>query len=264
MFIFHRSGGRACAAPLRRRRDGVDLSRESFMARSCFITGASSGFGTALAEHVVAGGDRAVLTARRRAPLDAIAGRHGDRALVLPMDVTDAAARATALQAALQAFGRIDVLANIAGRGSCGAEEEFSPAQLREQMELNFFAAAELTREVLHHVRARGSGHVLNLTSVAGLVTVPACGPYCAAKFALEAWSEAIHHEVAPLGDQGHARGARRIPNGIRRRREHAARAAARRVSCGRRTDARLFRAGGRQAGRRSCEGRVLDGRCRQ
>ncbi|MCA8315252.1 SDR family NAD(P)-dependent oxidoreductase [Burkholderia multivorans] len=170
------------------------------MAKIWFITGASSGFGKALAEHVLARGDCAVLTARRLAPLEAIAGPHGDRALALSMDVTDAAARATALQVALQTFGRIDVLANIAGRGSCGAVEEFSPAQLREQMELNFFAAAELTREVLPHMRAQGSGHVLNLTSVAGLVTFPACGPYCAAKFALEAWSEALHHEVAPLG----------------------------------------------------------------
>jgi short-subunit dehydrogenase len=92
------------------------------------------------------------------------------------------------------------VLANIAGRGSLGAVEEFSPEQLREQMELNFFAAAELTRAVLPQMRAQRSGHILNLTSIGGLVSLGGFGAYCAAKFALEAWSEALRDEVRPLG----------------------------------------------------------------
>lgn len=170
------------------------------MSKVWFITGASSGFGRALAEAVLAKGDRAVLAARRLAPLEAIAADHADRALPVSLDVTDPAARAHALKAAIERFGRVDVLANIAGRGSCGAVEEFTSAQLRAQMELNFFAAAEFSREVLPQMRAQGSGHILNLTSIAGLVSFPVCGLYSASKFALEGLTEALHHEVKPFG----------------------------------------------------------------
>ncbi len=170
------------------------------MSRVWFITGASSGFGRALAEAVLARGDRAVLGARRLDALEALAARASDRALAVGLDVTDAAAREAAVRAALDRFGRIDVLANIAGRGSLGAAEELSPDQLREQMEVNFFAAAELARAVLPVMRAQGSGHVLNLTSIGGLAAVGGFSAYCAAKFALEGWSEALRDEVAPLG----------------------------------------------------------------
>jgi NAD(P)-dependent dehydrogenase (short-subunit alcohol dehydrogenase family) len=165
-----------------------------------FVTGASSGFGRALAEAVIARGDRVVAAARRRAALEELAAQAPDRVLVLPLDVTDPKARQAGVAEALARFGRLDVLANIAGRGSLGAVEEFSPAQLRAQMELNFFAAAELTREVLPTLRAQGSGHVLNLTSIGGLISIGGFGAYCATKFALEAWSEALADEVAPFG----------------------------------------------------------------
>jgi NAD(P)-dependent dehydrogenase (short-subunit alcohol dehydrogenase family) len=168
--------------------------------RVWFITGASSGFGQALAEAVLAKGERAVLSARRAERLNAIAQKHDGRALAISLDVTDAAGREAAVKSAIASFGRIDVLANIAGRGSLGAVEEFAPDQLREQMELNFFAAAELTRAVLPQMRAQRSGHILNLTSIGGLVSIGGFGAYCAAKFALEAWSEALRDEVAPLG----------------------------------------------------------------
>ncbi|RDD70516.1 oxidoreductase [Paracoccus versutus] len=170
------------------------------MSKIWFITGASSGFGKALAEAVLARGDSAVLTARRAAPLQEISAGHGDRALALQLDVTDAAARGRALAQATGQFGRIDVLANIAGAGSYGALEEFTPEQMRAQMELNFFAAAELSRAVLPQMRARKSGHILNLTSIAGLVAFPGSGLYNASKFALEGFTEALHHEVKPLG----------------------------------------------------------------
>lgn len=168
--------------------------------RVWFITGATSGFGFALARAVLDRGERAVLTGRRADRLRALAAGHGERALPVAMDVTDAAAREAAVVEALARFGRIDVLANIAGRGSLGAAEEFAPEQLRAQMELNFFAAAELTRAVLPTLRAQGRGHVLNLTSIGGLVSFGGFGPYCAGKFALEGWSEALRDEVAPLG----------------------------------------------------------------
>jgi len=170
------------------------------MSKTWFITGASSGFGRALAETVLARGDQVVAAARREEALEQLTAAAPDRALALAVDVTDAAAREGAVQAALDRFGRVDVLANIAGRGSLGAAEEFSPAQLREQMEVNFFAAAEMTRAVLPAMRAQGAGHILNLTSIGGLAAVGGFGPYCASKFALEGWSEALRDEVAPLG----------------------------------------------------------------
>jgi NAD(P)-dependent dehydrogenase (short-subunit alcohol dehydrogenase family) len=120
--------------------------------------------------------------------------------LAHPLDVTDARARDSGAATAVARFGRIDVLANIAGRGSLGAVEEFAPEQLRAQMELNFFAAAELTRVVLPHMRAQRGGHILNLTSIGGLISIGGFGAYCASKFALEAWSEALADEVAGFG----------------------------------------------------------------
>ena len=168
--------------------------------RVWFITGASSGFGKALAEAVLVRGERAVLTARRADRLEALAKDHGDRALAIVLDVTNPDQRSLAVESAIEHFGRIDVLANIAGRGSVGAVEEFAPEQLRSQLELNFFAAAELTRLVLPQMRKQRSGHVLNLTSVGGVVSLGGFGAYCAGKFALEAWSDALRDEVAPLG----------------------------------------------------------------
>jgi NAD(P)-dependent dehydrogenase (short-subunit alcohol dehydrogenase family) len=170
------------------------------MHRIWFITGASSGFGRALAEAVLKRGDSAVVAARRRAALDSLISAHPQSSLAIGLDVTDAKARAKSVDTALARFGRIDVLANIAGRGSLGAAEEFSPEQLREQMEVNFFAAAEMTLAVLPAMRAQKSGHILQLTSIGGLVSIGGFGPYCASKFALEGWSEALRDELRPLG----------------------------------------------------------------
>jgi NAD(P)-dependent dehydrogenase (short-subunit alcohol dehydrogenase family) len=168
--------------------------------RVWFITGASSGFGRALAESVIRRGERAVVAARRREALAEVAAIDDARVLAVALDVTDAEARKAAVASALTKFGRIDVLANIAGRGSLGAVEEFAPEQLRAQMEVNFFAAAELTRATIPQMRRQGAGHVLNLTSIGGLISIGGFGAYCASKFALEAWSEALADEVAPFG----------------------------------------------------------------
>lgn len=170
------------------------------MTRTWFITGASSGFGRALAEVVLERGHCAVVGARRIDALEQLASRDPDRIFTLQLDVTDPLQRESAAAAALRRFGRIDVLANIAGRGSLGAAEEFAPEQLREQMELNFFAAAEMTRTVLPAMRAQKNGHILQLTSIGGLAAYQGFGPYCASKFALEGWSEALREEVKPLG----------------------------------------------------------------
>lgn len=168
--------------------------------KAWIITGASSGIGRALAGAAIARGGQVAIIARRGDRLQEIA--RGCEADVLPLqaDITDPAAREQAVAAALARFGRIDVLANIAGRGVVGAAEEFSLQQLRQQMELNFFAAAEMSRAVLPQMRAQGSGQLLSLTSIAGLVAMNAAGPYCAAKFALEGWTESLALEVAPAG----------------------------------------------------------------
>lgn len=168
--------------------------------RVWFITGASSGFGKSLAEAVIGHGEKVIVAARRREALAQLAAIDKTRVLAMPFDVTDAGARKNAVVSALAKFDRIDVLANIAGRGSLGAVEEFAPEQLRAQMELNFFSAAELTREVLPHMRHQGSGHILNLTSIGGLISIGGFGAYCASKFALEAWTEALADEVASFG----------------------------------------------------------------
>jgi NAD(P)-dependent dehydrogenase (short-subunit alcohol dehydrogenase family) len=148
----------------------------------------------------LARGDRAVIAARRAEALAQVADAYPETALAVPLDVTDARARAAAVEAAVARFGRIDVLANIAGRGSLGAAEEFSEAELRAQMDLNFFAVVELTRLALPVMRGQRSGHILNLTSVGGIASAGGFAAYCASKFAVEGWSEALRDEVAPFG----------------------------------------------------------------
>lgn len=170
------------------------------MVRTWFITGASSGFGRALAEVALERGDCIAIGARRTEAVEQLAANNPERTLALSLDVTNAGSREKAVSATLKRFGRIDVLANIAGRGSLGAAEEFTPEQLRDQMEVNFFAAAEMTRAVLPVMRSQGQGHILQLTSIGGLAAFQGFGPYCASKFALEGWSEALREEVKPLG----------------------------------------------------------------
>lgn len=164
------------------------------------ITGASSGLGHELAKAVLAKGDIVVAYARRIERLESLVADAGANGHAVALDVTDAASRAQAVQAVLDRFGRIDVLANVAGRGINGAAEELDIAQVRDAFELNFFSAIEMTRLVLPHMRAARSGHILNVSSIVGLVAVPDLGVYCATKFALEAWTEALAGEVRDLG----------------------------------------------------------------
>ena len=170
------------------------------MDKVYLITGTSSGFGRALAEAVLERGDAVVMTARRTDAVVDLVQRHPDRALAVRVDVTREDDRRACGEAALARFGRIDVLVNNAGRGSLGAAEEFSAQQLREQMDLNFFACAEMIRAVLPSMRERRSGHILNISSIGGRVNIGGFALYGASKFALEGYSEALRDEVAPLG----------------------------------------------------------------
>lgn len=170
------------------------------MSKVYLITGTSSGFGRALAEAVLERGDSAVLAARSPASVADLIQKHPERALAVRLDVTNEQERRAALDATLARFGRLDVLVNNAGRGSLGAAEEFSSAQLREQMEVNFIACAELISAVLPVMRAQRSGHILNISSIGGRVNVGGFALYGAAKFALEGYSEALRDEVKSLG----------------------------------------------------------------
>ena len=165
-----------------------------------FITDCSTGFGRALAERVLARGCRVVVTARgadRVADLVAIAP---ERALAADLDVTDAAQVTAAVDAATERFGRVDVLVNNAGYGYQASVEEGEEAEIRAQFDANVFGLFALTRAVLPGMRARRSGAIVNVTSVAGLVGFPASGYYAASKHAVEGFSDSLAAEVAPLG----------------------------------------------------------------
>jgi NAD(P)-dependent dehydrogenase (short-subunit alcohol dehydrogenase family) len=169
--------------------------------RTWFITGGShGGFGAAYADAALRAGDRVVLTARRVEPLRQWAEQHGDRVLVLPLDVTDTARVHEAVAEAEAHFGGIDVLVNNAGRGWVGSVEGMDEKAVRDSFELNFFSVLAVTRAVLPGMRARGAGWIVMMSSVAGLVGVPGFGSYTAAKFALEGLTEVLRHEVEPLG----------------------------------------------------------------
>jgi NAD(P)-dependent dehydrogenase (short-subunit alcohol dehydrogenase family) len=165
-----------------------------------FITGCSTGFGRELARQVLERGERVVLTARHKAQVDDLAGRFPSTALALALDVTDEASIVRAVGDAVGHFGRIDVLVNNAGYGYFSAIEEGEDAEVRRQFETNVFGLFSLTRHVLPGMRARRSGHVVNVSSIGGLMAFAATGYYHASKFAVEGFSESLSMEVAPLG----------------------------------------------------------------
>jgi NAD(P)-dependent dehydrogenase (short-subunit alcohol dehydrogenase family) len=168
--------------------------------RVWLITGASSGFGRALAEAVLAAGDTVVAAARRTAALEDLVARYPDRARAIVLDVTDQHLAAAAVADTVLWYGRIDVLVNNAGRGMIGAVEETTDSELRDLMDLHFFGPAALTRAVLPHLRAQGSGAIVQVTSMGGRVSFAGVGGYSATKFALEGLTEALAEEVAPFG----------------------------------------------------------------
>jgi len=165
-----------------------------------FITGCSSGFGHELAKLVLARGWRAIVTARDKVRVADLVRGAEDRALALDLDITDARQIAAAVAAAEQRFGGIDVLVNNAGYGYLSSVEEGDDAEIRAQFDANVFGLFALTRAVLPGMRTRHSGHVINITSVAGFVGFPGSGYYAASKHAVEGWSDALAAEVKPLG----------------------------------------------------------------
>jgi NAD(P)-dependent dehydrogenase (short-subunit alcohol dehydrogenase family) len=168
--------------------------------RIWFVTGASSGFGRAIAEAAVAAGDFVVAAVRRPDQLDDFKNAHSGQVETIRLDVTDTKAAAAAVADVEARHGRIDVLVNNAGRGQVGAVEETTDHELRDLFELHFFGPAALTRAVLPAMRARRDGAIVQMSSYGGQVTAPGFSAYAATKFALEGFSESLASEVTPLG----------------------------------------------------------------
>jgi NAD(P)-dependent dehydrogenase (short-subunit alcohol dehydrogenase family) len=165
-----------------------------------FITGCSTGFGREIARQVLGRGWRAVVTARNPEQVRDIVGENDENALALGLDVNDKDAVARAVQAAQEKFGGIDVLVNNAGYGYLAAIEEGEEDEVRAMFETNVFGLIELTKAVLPGMRARKRGHIVNFSSIGGLVSFTATGYYHATKYAIEGLSESLAQEVSPLG----------------------------------------------------------------
>jgi len=169
------------------------------MSKVWFITGASRGFGVLMAKDALARGDSVVATARNPQSVTDALGEHPNL-LAVRLDVTQEAAAVLAARAAVERFGRIDVLVNNAGYGLLGAVEEASAEEVRALYETNVFGLLNVTRAVLPHMRKQGSGRVINMSSVGGYRAAAGWGVYGSTKFAVEGISEALAEEVRPLG----------------------------------------------------------------
>jgi NAD(P)-dependent dehydrogenase (short-subunit alcohol dehydrogenase family) len=161
-----------------------------------FVTGASRGFGAEIVKEALARGNQVVATARKPEDIPF----SGDDVLALALDVTDENQARAAVDAAVQRFGRIDVLVNNAGRGLLGAVEEVSDSAARAVFDTNVFGTLNVQRAVLPVLRRRRSGHVISISSVGGFTGTPGWGVYAATKFAVEGFSEALYAELRPLG----------------------------------------------------------------
>ena len=168
--------------------------------RVWLITGCSSGMGREFALEALAAGDRVVATARDPMTLRDIVECSPERARALPLDVTDRKQVDDAVARTIAELGRIDVLVNNAAYGYLAALEEADEADVRAMFETNFWGTVAMTRAVLPHMRARRSGHIVNNSSQAGLMSKPGTGFYSTTKWAVEAFTEALWEEVAPFG----------------------------------------------------------------
>jgi NAD(P)-dependent dehydrogenase (short-subunit alcohol dehydrogenase family) len=170
------------------------------MTKTWFITGASKGFGREWTEAALERGDRVAATARRLETLDALVDAHGDNVLPIQLDVTDRDGDFAAVQRAADHFGRLDVVVNNAGYGHFGMIEELSEDAVRAQLETNVFGALWVTQAALPIMRAQGSGHIIQVSSIGGITAFTGTGAYHASKWALEGFSQSLAQEVAGFG----------------------------------------------------------------
>jgi NAD(P)-dependent dehydrogenase (short-subunit alcohol dehydrogenase family) len=170
------------------------------MSKVWFITGCSTGFGRELAKLVLELGHKAAVTSRNADDVKDITAQYPDTSVAVTLDVTKPGEIKAAVQKTMEAFGRIDVLVNNAGIGYFGAIEESEEEEVRRMFEINFFGLANVTKEVLPIMRKQRSGHIVNISSIGGLVAFPAVGFYNATKFAVVGYSEALAKETSHLG----------------------------------------------------------------
>ncbi|MFM0239360.1 oxidoreductase [Paraburkholderia phytofirmans] len=170
------------------------------MSKTFLITGVSSGFGRAFAQAALDAGHTVVGTVRNEAARDAFTALAAERAHAVVLDVTDFEAIAPAVATITQTVGPIDVLVNNAGYGHEGTLEESPLDDLRRQFDVNVFGAVAMIKAVLPAMRERHSGHIVNITSMGGFITMPGIAYYCGSKFALEGITDALAKEVAGFG----------------------------------------------------------------
>jgi NAD(P)-dependent dehydrogenase (short-subunit alcohol dehydrogenase family) len=170
------------------------------MAQVWLITGSSRGLGRALADAVLAAGHKLVATARNPDQLADLVERYGDQVRTLALDVTDPQAAGDAIEAAIAAFGRLDVLVNNAGYGNIGSIEDTRLEDIRAQIETNLFGVINVTKAAIPVLRKQGSGHIIQVSSIGGRVGAMGRAPYSAAKWGVEGFSEVLAKETAPLG----------------------------------------------------------------
>jgi NAD(P)-dependent dehydrogenase (short-subunit alcohol dehydrogenase family) len=170
------------------------------MAKVWLITGCSKGFGRIWAEAALERGDSVAATARDTSSLDALLDTYGDRVQALELDVTDKTAIDRAVASAHERFGRLDVVVNNAGYGQFGAIEEVSEQEARRQIETNLFGPLWVTKAAVPILRAQGSGHILQVSSIGGVHAFPTIGLYHASKWGLEGFSQSLAYELEDFG----------------------------------------------------------------
>jgi NAD(P)-dependent dehydrogenase (short-subunit alcohol dehydrogenase family) len=170
------------------------------MSQVWLITGSSRGLGRAFAEATLAAGCQVAATARKVEDLAELKNKYGDLVLPLVLDVTNETQAHQAVQATIRTFGKLDVLVNNAGYGNVAPVEDTTLEEFRTQIETNLFGVIILTKAVLPYFRERGSGHIIQVTSIAGRIGPIGRAPYAAAKWGVEGFSETLAKEVGPLG----------------------------------------------------------------
>ncbi|MEU0192282.1 SDR family oxidoreductase [Streptomyces afghaniensis] len=168
------------------------------MSKVILVTGAGRGLGTDIAREALAAGHQVVATGRRPGEVETTLGGPQDNLLVTKLDVTSIEEAEAAAQAAVDRFGRIDVLINNAGNFFAGYFEEIPPAQMRQQIETNLFGPMNVTRAILPVMRKQRAGHVITLSSLAGIIGQEFCVAYAASKFGIEGWMESLRYDVEP------------------------------------------------------------------
>lgn len=170
------------------------------MSKVWFITGCSTGFGRNLALEALQQGNHVAVTSRNTDDVKDIVAQHPQTAYAIKLDVTEPSQVSAAVKDAHDRFGKIDVLVNNAGIGYFGAIEESEESEIRRMFEINFFGLTSVTSAVLPIMRAQRSGHIVNISSIGGMVAFPGVGFYNATKFAVTGYSEALAKETAALG----------------------------------------------------------------